>query len=206
MDEDVARRLLEVPVGADATALRAAYRRLLRTTHPDVAPGHGAAERTIELRAAYELLLALVVDDPVAGRPTETPTPPPYRPGARRPARAATDPADRPAPVDVVRLDADTVGIALPPDETLLVVLEAANRLGEVAYLDPSAGLVEVIVEFIDAPTSSVLVHLQGRATGRTEVVCSIEPLSGGQVPPVEAVTTLVQRTLAEVAATVTTE
>jgi len=204
VDEDVARRLLEVPVGADATALRAAYRRLLRTTHPDVAPGLGAAERTIELRAAYELLLGLVIDDPVAGRPTETPTPPPYRPGARR--RAATDPADRPAPVDVVRLDADTVGIALPPDETLMVVLEAANRLGEVAYLDPSAGMVEVIVEFIDAPTSSVLVHLQGRATGRTEVVCSIEPLSGGQVPPVEAVTTLVQRTLAEVAATVATE
>ncbi len=189
MDTETARRLLGVPPGADVSVVRTAYRRLVRSTHPDLTSDAHAAERTIELRLAYELLLEVAVD-PGSAPAAAPPTPPPYR--------APTTPPAGP-PVVVERLDADTVGVGLPPDETLHVVLEVAHRLGDVAYLDPSTGLVEVVVEFLDAPTSSVLVHLQGRATGQTEVVCSIEPLSGGAVPPTEAVTTLLHRTIREV-------
>ena len=53
-----------------------------------------------------------------------------------------------------------------------------------------------MIVEFVEAPTSSVLFSLQGRADGTTEVFCTVEALSGGDSPPAEAVTRLVLRTL----------
>ena len=47
---------------ADVTALRAAYRRLLRSTHPDVSERRDATARTVELTAAYRLLASLPAD------------------------------------------------------------------------------------------------------------------------------------------------
>jgi len=185
VDPQRARRLLGLTDTADQQEVRAAYRRLIRITHPDVTATPDAAERTIELRLAYEVLRS---DD----APTDQ-VPPDL--GGADPV-GGNEVVDEAGPVSVERVDADTIALGLPPDETLLVVLDVAHRLGEVAYLDPSAGLVEVIVEFLDAPTSSVLIHLQGRGTGQTEAICSIEPLSGGSVPPTEAVTNLLQRTL----------
>ena len=79
-----------------------------------------------------------------------------------------------------------------------MLLLDAAHELGEISYLDPSAGLVEVVVEFVEAPTSSVLLSMQGRATGVTDVFCTVEPLSGGDAPPADAVTRLLWRTLVE--------
>ena len=84
-----------------------------------------------------------------------------------------------------------------------MILVDAANELGEISYLDLSAGLLEVVVEFIEAPTSSVLLSVQGRATGITEVFCTVEPLSGGEAPPSDAVTRLLFRTLVEMAPTV---
>jgi hypothetical protein len=77
-----------------------------------------------------------------------------------------------------------------------MLLLDTAHSLGEISYLDRTAGLVEVIVEFVEAPTSSVLLSLQGRATGVTDVFCTVEPLSGGEAPPADAVTRLVLATL----------
>ena len=79
-----------------------------------------------------------------------------------------------------------------------MLLIDAAHELGEISYLDPSAGLIEVIVEFVEAPTSSVLLSLQGRATGVTDVFCTVEPLSGGDAPPSDAVARLVLHTLVE--------
>ena len=93
-------------------------------------------------------------------------------------------------------VDDETIAVHAPGDEALLAVIDAAHRLGEIGYLDPSAGLLEVIVEFVEAPTSSVVLSLQGRANETTEVVCSVEPLSGGGSPPVDAVVRLLLRTL----------
>ena len=192
---DQARRLLGVAEGADVAALRAAYRRLLRSTHPDVSERRDATARTIELTAAYRLLVSLPEEsEEVVGHDG-----PPGAPDApTRPAQAAGEARDVPARrvVDVALLEDQTIGIAAPPDETLLLLLEAAHDLGEVSYLDPSAGLLEVVVEFVEAPTSSILLSLQGRATGITEVFCTVEPLSGGEAPPGDAVARLVVDTL----------
>jgi len=78
-----------------------------------------------------------------------------------------------------------------------MAAVEAAHSIGEVVYLDPAVGLVEVIVEFVEAPTSSVVMSLQGRSDGTTEVLCTVEPLSGGHDPPTAAVTRLLARTIA---------
>ncbi|MFI5044308.1 MAG: hypothetical protein ACHQDC_05905, partial [Acidimicrobiales bacterium] len=59
----------------------------------------------------------------------------------------------------------------------------------------------EVVVEFIEAPTSSILMTLQCRATGVTDVFVNVEPLSGGDAPPSDAVTRLLFRTLLELSA-----
>lgn len=53
-----ARRILDVPEGADEPAVRAAYRRLARRHHPDRSPDDpDAHERFLLIRAAYELLM-----------------------------------------------------------------------------------------------------------------------------------------------------
>jgi hypothetical protein len=95
-----------------------------------------------------------------------------------------------------VLVDAETIGIPAPAVEVVPLLIEAAHRLGDITYLDPGAGLLEVVVEFVGAPTSSVVLSLQGRAIGLTEVFCSVEPLSGGEAPSAEAVTQLLHRTL----------
>ncbi len=172
---------------ADPATVRTAYRRLLFRHHPDVSDAADAELRTRELLAALRAILG-------AAPPAEE-APGVAGGSTRPPARATAGSAPRSTP-DVESVDEDTLAVALPPDETLQVLVEVAHRLGDIAYLDVEAGLLEVVVEFIDAPTSSLLVHLQGRATGWTEVVCTVEPLSGGLVPPTAAVTELVRRTI----------
>jgi hypothetical protein len=194
MDIAEARRVLGVPAGAPPERVRAAYRALLRRTHPDVNDAPDAAVRTAQLTTAYAVLIS-----PPPGSPPG-PSPERRRTGGPRPTPPGTPaPPPRPAVGEVVQValvDADTIAVALPPDETLLLVIDAAHALGEVAYLDPSAGLVETIVEFVEAPTSSVLFSMQGRATGVTDVFCTVEPLSGGDAPPSDAVTRLVLDTM----------
>jgi curved DNA-binding protein CbpA len=52
-------KTLQVDPEADPEVVQAAYRRLARKFHPDVAPGHEAAERMIAINRAWE-----VVGDP----------------------------------------------------------------------------------------------------------------------------------------------
>lgn len=55
MPTDEARRLLEVPPGADAEAIKAAHRRLIARVHPD---SGGSAELSARVNAARDALLA----------------------------------------------------------------------------------------------------------------------------------------------------
>ncbi len=193
MQADQARRLLGVAEGADAPTLRAAYRQLLRRTHPDVSDRGDATARTVELTAAYQLLASLEPEPEPPAVPSDGAQP--DRPGPRR-GSPDQERVRRPRRIEVALLTDQTIGIAAPPDEALLLLIEAAHDLGEVSYLDPAAGLLEVVVEFLEAPTSSILLSLQGRATGITEVFCTVEPLSGGEAPPAGAVARLVVDTL----------
>ena len=185
MQVELARRLLGVTDDADVDDLRAAYRRQLLHHHPDRSSATDATERTIELTGAYRLLVALAE------------APPPVADAGPPPEAAPRAPEPEPAlELTGELVDDSTIALGAPPDETLFLMSETAHQLGEITYLDPAAGLIEVIVEFVEAPTSSVVFTLQGRATGVTDVFCSVEPLSGGEAPPVEAVTRLVLDTV----------
>jgi hypothetical protein len=204
--EDRARRLLGVPDDADIRTIRAAYRHLLLQTHPDISGDPDATERTVSLTAAYRSLArARAHHDEPRSRSEDcadhmaTPGSAPMTSGPsghldERLYAAGPEP-DR---IAVAGIGPDTIGIAAPAEETMLLLVDAADRLGEVGYLDRAGGLLEVVIEFVDAPTSSVVLSLHVRSDGVTEVFCTVEPLSGGEAPAAPAVTRLVLDTLLE--------
>ena len=177
--------LLGLRPGCQESEVRTAYRRLLRSTHPDLSDAGDATERTVRLTSAYRVVVA------------ELRRPPATSPRAPEPAEEVDTAAVPTPPGPGIRLvDTETIGMAAPASEVVPLLIEAAHQLGDITYLDPGAGLLEVVVEFVGAPTSSVVLSLQGRATGWTEVFCTVEPLSGGEAPTAEAVTGLLLRTL----------
>ncbi len=195
MRRNEARNLLGVS-SDDPAELRAAFRRCLREAHPDTNDATSAPERTRELIAAYRMLSEA---PPEPARPSRGPRTAPGPGPTAGPAPEARPPA--PVMAFTVRmLDGCTISIGLPRHDTLDVLVDTADRLGEIVYLDGASGLVEVLVEFVEAPTSSVVMSLQGRANGTTEVFCSVESLSREEAPPADAVTRLVAETLRAVA------
>lgn len=89
----------------------------------------------------------------------------------------------------------DTITVALPPTDAYLAALDAAHRLGDVIGVEPPSGLLQVLMELRDTEGGRImcqlLITLQGRATGVTELCCAIEPLDSSPPPPIGAVTEL---------------
>lgn len=226
MQVDEARRVLGLGphVELDITVVRASYRRLVRHAHPDVNARPDAADRTARLTVAYRVLTEAIeagittnpLSDARSGATTTSRGGQSGRTanatgnatsggaasgGARRqPTAPQNQPtptaAPKTPPIALALAADDTIAMSAPAEEAFMAVLDAAHDLGEIGYLDRTAGLIEVIVEFVEAPTSSVLFSFQGRANGTTEVFCTVEPLSGGDAPPTDAVTRLVLQTL----------
>ena len=167
MDVTAARRLLRVAPGASDEEIRAAYRDALRRTHPDLHGGSGDATRDVV--RAYQVLLDA---PPAASVPTVAAPPATLDDGA-------------------VVVDGDTVAAELPAGDLFAMLLEVGHRIGEVSYADPAAGLLEVVVELAGYGACSVVLTLQGRATGTTEAFCTVEPLGGGPAPPAAAIAEL---------------
>lgn len=90
--------LLGLRPDADQLAVAAAYRRLARTTHPDVSPEHDAAERFTALAAAYRQALA-------AAPERITPADPPEAPATPRPFPRMTPTPDQPIVAGPVRVE-----------------------------------------------------------------------------------------------------
>jgi hypothetical protein len=174
-----ARRTLGVAPGATVEAVRAAFRRLVLERHPDHAGATGTGE-TARLIEAYRVL---------RGAPRPAPRPPvPSAP-------VVPEPVDRRGTAGV-RVEGDTVFVDRPASEVWALLREAADGLGEIAYVDRSAALLEIVVEFVDWPVSSVVCSLQGRATG-TEIWCTVAALGTGEPPPAAGVARLVAERLA---------
>src|SRR5690606_29765157 len=93
----------------------------------------------------------------------------------------------------------DTIAVAVSPAETYGLLLETAYRLGELTHIEPSSSLLSVLVEFAHGPVCQLLLTLHPRATGVTEIRCSLEPVDGELPPPVDAVTRLILSTLVTV-------
>ena len=216
MQMDEAWRILRIEATTDLHAVRAAYLSGVRVAHPDVSDAVDANERTSRLRDAYDAVVSAIA----AGTALD---PPPEAGEARvddRSARPADQPSDEPTsrfraawnaarvappppsrshePIDAVVLTDDTIGIAAPSNEALPFLVEACHEIGDVTFLDQAAGLVQLTVSFVDEPVCYLLMSLQGRGTGITEVFCSIESIESTPPPPIGAVTRLLVDTLTE--------
>jgi hypothetical protein len=177
-------RVLGIDPSDDPDEVRAAYTRRLFELHPDHSSAPDANEATVELNAAYRDVVTELERPSHIEAARET-APRGAQPGA--PARAV---------VAVAKLADDTIGVGAPGPETFAVLLDACHRLGEVTYVEPGSGMIQVLVEFLDGPVCQLLLTLQGRATGVTEAFCTIESIDDRPAPPIDAVTDLLVHTL----------
>jgi hypothetical protein len=160
---------------SDADVVRAAYLARLHRLHPDHSAAPDANAVTAALTDAYQAVQAALAEGQV-----HLPDPRPD------PGPAGAAPAAEIIPIALVA--DDTIAVALPPGETYALLVEAAHQLGEVVHIEPSSGMLQVIVEFVDAPVCQLLLTMQGRATGITEVFCTVESLEPEPAPPAAAV------------------
>lgn len=164
-----ARAVLGVAATADWATIRAAYRTQIRLSHPDVVGGT-TSERSLELNAAYRLLAQSRRPDGTLPRPQSPPTAPSAQP--------PTPPKPRPVPVDAHVVDNTTVILTSTPQESFRRLVEAANTLGEISYIDRSAAIFEAVLALEEGIHASLVVSLQWRAHNATcEAFCTLEAL-----------------------------
>ena len=183
-----AARVLGVAATATPEQIRVAYRAQIRAHHPDRA-GSSSADRAATIIDAYRVLTS--------------PPPPAGAPDPRRPPngrRASVPPRPEPVAIGlgappVRRLDADTLILDAPADETFRWLLDAAHDVGEITYVDRSMPIMEVLCRFEGEPATSLLLTLQGRGRG-TEVFCTVESIEARPAPPAAAVVDLLELAL----------
>ncbi len=194
---DEAWRHLGIAPTTDPGVVRSAYLSRLRAVHPDVSDAPAANDETRALLSAYRLVVTAIAGPTLDDGPSNEPD---QRDGPHPPAAEGDQPfvasplADEQL-VGVVMMANDTIGIGLPPTEAYGVALEAAYRLGDVIHVEPSGGLLQVMLHLRDTDGvprfCQLLVSLQGRATGVTELHCAVESLDATPAPPIGAVTEL---------------
>ena len=181
-----AARVLGVEAGTKWTEVRGAYRDQIRSHHPDRA-GSASSDRAARIIEAFRVL------DHAHHHPDEVP--PELPPPPTRPVRLVRwPPPEGPAP-PVWRSDGDSLLLDAPGEETFRWLFEAAHDIGEITYVDRSVPIMEVLCQFEGEPATSLLVTLQGRATG-TEVFCTVESIEDRPAPPVESVVDLLELAL----------
>jgi hypothetical protein len=172
--------VLGLSSGAAMSDVRAAYRRLVREHHPDVAGEEGSGQ-TARLTEAYALLRRVATETAAETfdlQPTDTATAASPAPQARSPYEEA---------VEAERAAGDTIVVRAPAAEAFGVLFEAAGRIGHVAYFDRQLGILETIVRFEGGPSCSLLITLQGRVGG-TEAFCTLESIEATPTPPIQPV------------------
>lgn len=117
----------------DWDAVRAAYRSSVRESHPDVSAGDAATRRTAAINEAFDVLRRLTVD----GKSALPDRPPPA--------------PERLEPALVLRTR---------PGDVYVNLLEAAHEVGNVCYLDPEAGLIQVLLTEQGAAGAHLLIDV----------------------------------------------
>jgi hypothetical protein len=184
-----AARILGVGRSATPDEVRVAYRSQMRTHHPDRA-GAASAGRAASIVEAYRVLSEAGRAEP-SEPPTTTARPTSHGPV---PPRAAGDGSAFGAP-PVGRVDADTLTLGAPADESFRWLLDAAHDVGEITYVDRSMPIMEVLCRFEGEPATSLLLTLQGRGE-RTDVFCTVESIEARPAPPTSAVVDLLELAL----------
>ena len=162
----------------DREAVRGAYVARLFERHPDLSPEADADRATARLLEAFRVVVA-----ELDRAPRVQPEPAPATAGAV---------------IQTLPTDDDSFIVGAPLPQTLGIVLDAANRLGEITYIEPGSGLVQAVVEFVDGPVCQLLLSLQPdpQSDRGTMVTCSADSLDSNPAPPIAAVCELVRQTI----------
>ncbi|MGZ4759245.1 MAG: J domain-containing protein [Acidimicrobiales bacterium] len=189
MDTGEALAVLGISPGATADEARSAYRRLIRTAHPDRSGGDPAAtHQTARLTQAYAVIRSAIQANGGSSVPAAPPPPrPPAPPPGGRPAATRWPYDGQAEPVDADLLEGDTIAVHAPAEEAFALLFEAAGRVGHIAYFDRQLGILETVVRFEGGPTCSVLITLQGRAMF-TEAFCTMESIEAAPTPSIQPV------------------
>ncbi len=193
MDLVRAREVLGVTYDADAHVLRAAYLELVRSVHPDVSDRHDASERTSEASEAYQSLLGAntsITETAKRVKERNQQQRINEQQNHRRPHRGV--PGMRP----VTRLkprkkDVATITLAANFDEVFPIVVELGHEVGDVTYVEPGSGLVQTLVQFVEAPPCYVVMTARPDGSGLTDISVTVESLNSTPAPDVDAVTDL---------------
>ena len=165
MDIADALRVLGLSDAPDWSDVRAAHRRAIVRTHPDAGGSAGDAAR---VNQAFDLLRKISGNGerPIPGGAPAPPTAP--VPGSR-----STSPEQLIADDD--------------PVELLLRMADAAHEIGEVVFVDPHDGLLEVIVG--DPPGVGQLTATVAEATpDGVPVSFTLEPLGVAPAPSIHEI------------------
>ena len=165
MDIADALRVLGLSDAPDWSDVRAAHRRAIVRTHPDAGGSAGEAAR---VNQAFDLLRKISGNGerPIPGGAPAPPTAP--VPGSR-----STSPEQLIADDD--------------PVELLLRMADAAHEIGEVVFVDPHDGLLEVIVG--DPPGVGQLTATVDEATpDGVPVSFTLEPLGVAPAPSIHEI------------------
>jgi len=162
MDLDDALRVLGLDRATTWTEIRATYRNLIRSVHPDLTANSGAD--AARLNAAFAVL------EPV------------YRRGGPPPPPRA--PVPRVVLGDVTHVDDDGLVLVAPADEVFLRLAAAIDDIGAITYSDPDGGYLEAVVA---DGAAQLVVSLQGRAHA-TEAFFTLEPMDVRPVPALESI------------------
>lgn len=153
--------MLGVAPGAPPEVVRRAFLRRVRAHHPDVTDEPaGAADRTATIISAYRVLRELP-PEPGRGAPT---APPPPGPGT---VEVITDEAVW------VGVEAASIGRAL---------LDVADEIGEVSYVDGSGGIVQLTVRPGSGPTCWWTISIHPRPGGAV-LVATLESIEARPAP-----------------------
>lgn len=169
---------LRVSPPADWEDVRSAYRDGLMATHPDTAGTADSDGRTAGIVDAFRLLRTATQDG--------------LLPLADVMANAAA----------VAAVAAVTAAASPPAGNPLLpaVVLEAAagdvfSRVrealateGEISGIDPSAGLIQAVVNAEGFAASQLTAEVMPTGDGDAQVLFTLEPLGVGSAPPIESI------------------
>jgi hypothetical protein len=165
VDVTDALRVLGLSDTSDWSDVRAAHRRAILRTHPDAG---GSAHAAARVNQAFDVLRKLSGDGerPIHAR---APTPP-------------TNPAPAPRSTSPDQLVADD-----DPVELLLRMADAAHDIGEVVFVDPHDGMLEVIVG--EPPGVGQLTATVDKATpDGVPVSFTLEPLGVAPAPSIHEI------------------
>lgn len=171
MEVDEARAVLGVLATDEWSAVRLAYRKLIRELHPDRA-GPRATDRAAEVNEAYAVLNRALHG---SGARLPEPPPPPPRPTATTGRRMTAEIEE-----------GQRLLIGAPPEEAFTRLLEAGHVVGHVSYVDRSCAIFEVVVQH-EGEACSLVVSLQPHADG-TEALCTLESIERVYKPSPEPV------------------